>query len=188
MSKKLLLLTAGFAFSAWATAATAATAETGSRKDLQVFNDISKTVTRYVHFTVFDSVDASVKDGVVTLTGRVTMPFKKDDIEKRVAKVDGVREVRDEISVLPVSQFDDQLRLRLARAIYGQPGFWLYGRGAYPSIHIVVDHGHVTLTGVVNNDADRQMAGTTARQQFGVMSLKNDLKTKQEVKDALERS
>ena len=86
MSKKLLLLTAGFAFSAWATAATAATAETSSRKDLQVFNDISKAVTRYVHFTVFDSVDASVKDGVVTLTGRVTMPFKKDDIEKRVAR------------------------------------------------------------------------------------------------------
>ena len=56
------------------------------RKDLQVFNDISKAVTRYAQFTIFDSVDASVKDGVVTLTGRVTMPYKKDAIEKRVAE------------------------------------------------------------------------------------------------------
>jgi len=61
------------------------------RKDLQVFNDISKAVTRYAQFTIFDSVDASVKDGVVTLTGRVTMPYKKDAIEKRVSGIDGVK-------------------------------------------------------------------------------------------------
>src|ERR1043165_4703109 len=104
MRKSLLLLTAGLAFSmVWMTSAIAgaATADEGNRKDLQVFNDISKAVTRYSHFTVFDSVDASVKDGVVTLTGRVTMPFKRDDIEKRVSKVDGVRQVHDEIAVLP---------------------------------------------------------------------------------------
>ena len=51
---------------------------------------------RYTQFTIFDDVSASVKDGVVTLTGKVTMPYKRDDIEKRVAKVDGVREVRDQ--------------------------------------------------------------------------------------------
>src|ERR1700704_6104189 len=103
--RKLLTLVAGFALTA-----TVAVADTGQgRKDLQVFNDISKAVTRYAQFTIFDSVDASVKDGVVTLTGRVTMPYKKDEIEKRVAKIDGVRQVHDQISVLPVSQFDDQL-------------------------------------------------------------------------------
>jgi hyperosmotically inducible protein len=169
-------------------AAGAASASALDKQDLQLFKDIQKSVNHYAYFTIFDDISASVKDGIVTLDGHVTQPFKREDIEKRVAKVGGVVKVQDRIAVLPVSQFDDQLRLRLARAIYGQPGFWLYGRGAYPSIHIVVDHGHVTLTGVVNNDADRQMAGTTARQQFGVMSLKNDLKTKQEVKDALERS
>jgi hyperosmotically inducible periplasmic protein len=188
MTKKLLLLTAGFAFSAWASSAIAATAETGNRKDLQVFNDISKVVTRYVHFTVFDSVDASVKDGVVTLTGRVTMPFKRDDIEKRVAKIDGVREVRDEISVLPVSQFDDQIRYRVARAIYTNPNFWNYAILADPPIHVVVEHSRVTLTGTVQSEVEKALARSIATSQFGVMSVTNNLKTDAEAKDALEKA
>src|SRR4029079_19200569 len=77
------------------------------RKNLQVFNDISTAVNRYERFTIFDDVSAGVKDGGVTLTGRVTMPYKKTDIEKRIAKVDGVTQVIDRIEVLPVSQWDD---------------------------------------------------------------------------------
>jgi len=87
-------------------------ADAGPRKDLGVFNDVSKAVTRYAQFSIFDNVDVAVKDGVVTLTGDVTMPYKRDDIEKRVAKVDGVLQVSNQIKVLPVSQSDDQLRYR----------------------------------------------------------------------------
>src|SRR6516162_4657862 len=182
MTKRLLVLMAGVALSAWAASATAATTDTVNRKDLQVFNDISKAVTRYAHFTVFDSVDASVKDGVVTLTGRVTMPFKRDDIEKRVAKVDGVREVHDEISVLPVSQFDDQIRYRVARAIYTHPNFWNYAILADPPIHVVVEHSRVTLTGTVQSEVEKALARSIATGQFGVMSVTNNLKTDAEVK------
>src|SRR5260221_50401 len=108
------------------------------KKDLQVFNDVSKSVNRYSYFTIFDDVSANVKDGVVTLTGWVTMPYKKDDIVKRVARTDGVLRVRDNLAVLPVSRFDDQLRYQISRAIYGNPNFWNYGIGPNPSIHIVV--------------------------------------------------
>jgi len=183
MTKRVLAFMAGFAL-----LATAAFADTGDRKDLQVFNDISKTVQRYTHFTVFDNVDAQVKDGVVTLNGQVTMEFKRDDIEKRVSKVDGVRQVNDRIVVLPASQFDDQLRYRLARAIYSNPNFWNYAIGPNPPIHIVVDHSHVTLEGVVLNDIDRVIANSIANQQFGVMSVKNNLKTEAEARDALEKA
>ncbi len=186
MTKRVLALMAGFAFMTLST--TVAIADTGDRKDLQVFNDISKTVTRYAHFTVFDNVDASVKGGVVTLTGQVTMPYKREDIEKRVAKVDGVKQVEDKITVLPVSQFDDQLRYRIARAIYSNPNFWNYAIGPNPPIHIVVDHSHVTLEGVVLNDADRTIANSIVSNQFGVMSVKNNLKTDAEAKDALEKA
>jgi osmotically-inducible protein OsmY len=169
--------------------ATAAGADTGEgRKDLQVFNDISKAVTRYAQFTIFDSVDANVKDGVVTLTGRVTMPYKKDAIEQRVAKIDGVRQVRDEITVLPVSQFDDRLRYRIARAIYGNPNFWNYAIMADPPVHIVVEHSRVTLTGVVQSDVERMLARSIAGSQFGVMSVVNNLKTDAEARDALEKA
>src|SRR5215510_3825909 len=191
MRKSLMLFTAGLVVSmASMTPATAgaATADEDNRKDLQVFNDISKAVTRYAHFTVFDSVDASVKDGVVTLTGRVTMPFKRDDIEKRVAKVDGVRELHDEISVLPVSQFDDQIRYRVARAIYTNPNFWNYAILADPPIHVVVEHSRVTLTGTVQSEVEKALARSIATSQFGVMSVTSNLKTEAEVKDALEKA
>ena len=157
------------------------------RKDLQVFNDISTSVNRYTQFTIFDDVSASVKDGVVTLTGKVTMPYKRDEIEKRVAKIDGVRQVRDQITVLPVSQFDDELRYRIARSIYSNPNFWNYAIGPNPPIHIIVEHGRVTLTGVVNSDVDRMLARSIAA-QFNAFSVTNNLKTDAEVRSALEKS
>lgn len=156
------------------------------RKDLQVFNDISKTVNRYVYFTIFDDVSANVENGVATLTGKVTMPYKKSDIEKRVAKVDGVTKVINKIDVLPVSGFDDELRYKLARIIYGNSNFWNYAIMANPPIHIVVEHSRVTLTGVVQSEVDRALARSLAT-QFGVMSVKNELKTDAEVKEALEK-
>jgi hyperosmotically inducible protein len=185
MMRKLLTLAAGIALMA-----TVAGADTGGegRKDLQVFNDISKAVTRYSQFTIFDSVDANVKDGVVTLTGQVTMPYKKEELEKRVAKIDGVRQLRDEISVLPVSQFDDQLRRRIARAIYGNPNFWNYAIMADPPVHIVVEHSRVTLTGVVQSEVEKMLARSLATGQFGVMSVTNNLKTEAEARDALEKA
>ena len=88
---------------------------------------------RYSQFTIFDDVSANVKDGVVTLTGKVTMPYKRDDIAKRIAKVDGVRSVSDQIGVLPVSQFDDELRYRIARSIYNNSNFWNYAIMAEPA-------------------------------------------------------
>src|SRR5262249_22786168 len=138
-------------------------------------------------FTIFDDVSANVENGNVTLTGKVTQTFKKDDIEKRVAKVDGVQHVSNQIDVLPVSLFDDQLRHRIARSIYGNSNFWNYAIQANPPIHIIVDHGHVTLTGVVQSNVDRMLARSLAT-QFGVMSVKNDLKTEAEVKEQLEKS
>ena len=183
MTRRVLTLMAGIALMT-----TVAFADTGDRKDLQVFNDISKAVTRYTHFTVFDNVDAAVKNGVVTLTGQVTMEFKRDDIARRVAKVDGVKQVNDKITVLPVSQFDDQIRYRIARAIYSNPNFWNYAISANPPIHVVVEHSRVTLEGVVLSDVDRAIARSIATNQFGVMSVTNNLKTDAEAHDALEKA
>jgi hyperosmotically inducible periplasmic protein len=161
-------------------------AATPDRKDLQIFNDVSNAVNRYTQFTVFDDVNANVHDGTVTLTGKVTMPYKRDDIAKRVADVDGVTTVRNDIAVLPVSQFDDQLRYRIARAIYGNSSFWNYAAMANPPIHIVVDSGRVTLTGVVNSDVEKMLARSLAN-QFGALSVTNDLKTEAEARAALEK-
>jgi hyperosmotically inducible periplasmic protein len=170
-----------------ASIAQAAPSEDGNRKDFQIAKDIATSVQRYTRFTIFDDVSGNVKDGVVTLSGKVTMPYKRDDIEKRVKKLDGVRDVRDEITVLPVSQFDEQLRYRIARSIYNNSNFWNYAIMPNPPIHIVVEHGRVTLTGVVQSDVDRMLARSLAS-QFGAFSVTNALKTDAEVREALEKS
>src|ERR1041384_1968286 len=121
------------------------------RKDCQVAKDVATSVQRYVHFTIFDDINADVKDGNVTLTGRVTMPYKKDDIEKRVAKVAGVQRGKAGIAVLPFSTFDEALRARIARSIYSNSTFWNYAIMPNPPIHIVVENGRGTLAGGVNS-------------------------------------
>lgn len=156
------------------------------RKDFQVFNDIATQVNRYTQFTIFDSVDASVENGQVVLSGWVTMPYKKTDIERRVAKVDGVVSVTNDIQVTPVSQFDDELRFRIARAIYGNPSFWNYGAMANPPIHIVVVRGHVTLTGTVTSPVDRMLARSLAT-GYGAFDVRNELRTDAEVQAQLEK-
>jgi len=178
-SAAALILSASVAF--------ANPSQSTDRKDLQVLKDVATSVQRYTRFTIFDDVSASVKDGVVTLTGRVTMPFKHEDIAKRVAKIDGVTAVRDQIGVLPVSPFDDELRVRIARSIYGNSNFWNYGIMPNPPIHIVVEHGRVTLTGVVQSEVDRMLARSLAT-QFGALSVTNALKTDAEMQALLEKS
>jgi hyperosmotically inducible protein len=177
----------GLVVAALALAAHTAAAQSPARKDFQIFQDVSTAVNRYVYFTIFDDVSASVQNGEVTLTGKVTMPYKGSDIEKRVAKLDGVTRVVNRITTLPVSGFDDDLRYRIARSIYGNPNFWNYAVMINPPIHIVVERGRVTLTGVVQSEVDRALARALAT-QFGAMSVKNDLKTEAEVRDQLEQS
>ena len=159
--------------------------QNSERKDLQVFNDIADQVNRYTQLTIFDSISAQVDNGKVELTGWVTMPFKRDDLEKRVRKVEGVTNVDNKIGVLPVSQFDDELRFRIARAIYSHSSFWNYAAMANPPIRVVVNRGRVTLEGVVQSNVERMLARSLAS-GFGEFDLKNDLKTDAEVRESLE--
>lgn len=166
--------------------AAVAQAQPADRKDFQVFQDVAQQVNRYVNFTVFDTVNASIEHGVVTLTGKVTMPYKVDDLTRRVSRVSGVSRVVNQIEVLPASRFDDELRLRIARAIYSNPSFWHYASMANPPIHIVVERGRVVLEGVVNSDVERMLARSLAI-GFGEFSVDSRLKTDAEMAEALEQ-
>jgi osmotically-inducible protein OsmY len=128
----------------------------------QFQQDVEKLVRDHPQFTIFDDVDVRVEEGAVILGGKVTTPGKRKDIERRVARIDGVREVRNQIAVLPSLPADDELRRRVARAIYGSPSFWSYAALPRPPIHIIVERGHVTLRGTVNTHADRTMARSLA--------------------------
>ena len=183
MARKSFLVALAFAL-----LSSPAFADVTERKSLQIVNDVSSEVRKYTRFTIFDDVRVGVaEDGVVVLSGKVTMPFKKDDIERSVRKVDGVASVENRIEVLPVSTMDDELRYRIARAIYGNSAFWNYAAMANPPIHIVVKGGRVTLVGVVNSNVERMLARSLAT-GFGEFDVKNALKTDAEVQGELERT
>lgn len=153
-------------------------------QNLQLFRDVQRQVLGYPHFTIFDSVHANVDAGRVTLVGKVTMPYKKTDLEKRVAKVAAVTSIDNQIQVLPVSQFDNDLRYRIARAIYSNQNFRPYASMVNPPIHIIVERGRVWLEGVVANNVDRALAYSIAS-TFQTFALKNSLRTEEEVKKEL---
>ena len=87
--------------------------------------------------------------------------------------------------MLPVSQFDDELRFRIARAIYSNSSFWNYAAMANPPIRVVVNRGRVTLEGVVQSNVERMLARSLAS-GFGEFEVKNELKTDAEVREAME--
>lgn len=145
-------------------------------KDLRILDDVSATVNACPHFTIFDDVSISVEQGVVTLVGKVTTDYKRGELQKRVAAIQGVRQVVDQLEVLPASTFDDELRQQIARAIYGNANFWPYAVMRNPPIHIIVDRSRVTLTGLVRSEVDRRLAQALAT-QFNALSVTNALRT-----------
>lgn len=130
--------------------------------DEGIARSVRHEILMYPYYSIWDDVSFRVVNGSVELFGAVNQPFKKQDIEKRVQKIPGVTSVTDEIKVLPLSNEDDRLRLQVARAIYGDPRFARYAIQAVPPIHILVENGHVTLEGVVNNELEKQVAGMRA--------------------------
>lgn len=119
------------------------------------------------------NVDAN---GNVTLSGDVTNPVVKSDAGNVVKRIEGVEHVNNQIQVLPASFFDDGLRVRLFRTIYGYPTLQKYALGVNKPIRIIVDNGHVTLMGVVDSEMDRNIAGIRASGVPGTFSVDNELK------------
>jgi len=123
----------------------------------------------------------NVNNGVATIGGEVRNPVDKDSAIAEVVNTPGVKGVVDRVKVAPTSLFDDQLRLRVARAIYRDPSLSRYGMDPQAPIRIVVENGHVALYGVVMNDFDRNMAFIRANGVPGAFSVENHLQTDKEV-------
>lgn len=136
----------------------------GAYTDAQIAAKLTHEVRMYPRYTIWDNVAIRVREGDVELTGQVSLPFKKADLGRLAERVSGVRSVTNRLEVLPTSFFDDRLRLQIARAIYRDPVLSRYAIQAIPPIHIIVDNGHVTLEGVVNNEMEKNIAGMRAGQ------------------------
>jgi len=136
------------------------------------------TKLRYVRVgydNTFDYFALGVKDGVVTVEGQDRTGIGRDEALADIANMPGVKDVIENVSIEPVSQFDDGLRLRALRAIYRDPVLSKYGLDPARPIRIIVSNGHVTLYGSVDNKMDKQVAGIRASSLFGAFSVDNKL-------------
>ena len=127
-------------------------------------------------YGVFDNLAFKVNGGTVTLIGQVSRPTLKTDAERAVERIEGVERVINRIEVLPLSPYDNRIRLATYRAIYGNTALNRYALQAVPPIHIIVKNGNVTLEGVVANEGDKNIADIQARSVPGVFSVTNNLR------------
>lgn len=132
-----------------------------ARKDADIVKDVRSAVLRYPYYSVFDNVEFGVDNGAVVLYGSVWNGTHRSDIEAAVARVPGLRELKNEIKVQSASPFDDRLRGQIYARIYGDRLLPFVGHTDAP-VRIVVDNGRVTLTGWVNSEVDRQVFGNIA--------------------------
>ena len=152
---------------------------TMSPEEAHIVKDVRHNILMLPYYSIFDNISFRVNGSVVTLEGACPSgpPLDiKSDAAAAVKRVKGVTQVINNIKELPVSPMDDQIRRAEARAIYGDPEIGTrYGYQALPPIHIIVDNGHVTLTGVVNNQADDTMIRMRANQVPNVFSVTDNL-------------
>jgi hyperosmotically inducible protein len=144
--------------------------------DTDIARDVTHAIRMYPYYDIFDLVNGDVKDGVVTLRGAVHLPVHASAYVNLAKEVSGVKVVKNELEVLPLSNFDDQIRLRVARAIYGSGQLGpRYGIQALPPIHIIVKNGNVRLEGVVGTQIDKQIAEQKARFAATYFGFENNL-------------
>ena len=142
----------------------------------QILEKARHEIVTYYAYGIFDNINLAAQGDKLIVSGQVTQPFKKSDIGNFLTRVKGVATLENDLEVLPVSLFDDRLRLAVARAIYGDPFFVYYGNQALPPIHIIVKNGNVTLEGVVATTLDRTKAEMAARFAGLSFSVVNNLR------------
>jgi hyperosmotically inducible protein len=142
----------------------------------RIIREVRHELLMLPYFGVFDNIAYKVDGYTVTLLGQVTRPVLKSDAESAVKHIEGVEKVDNQIEVLPPSPVDDRLRRRLFRAIYGYPALERYALGVQKPIRIIVKNGHVTLEGVVDSEADKNIAGLRANGVSGIFSVDNNLR------------
>jgi hyperosmotically inducible protein len=138
--------------------------------------EVRKQLVTLPFYGVFDFLSYSVQGDTVVLSGQVVRPITRKDAERRVARIEGVERVINHIEVLPLSTFDDRIRVIAYRRIFRTGSLYRYSLGANPSIHIIVNRGHITLEGIVSNKIDSQLAYIAASQVPGVFSVTNNLR------------
>jgi hyperosmotically inducible protein len=150
--------------------------QAGSSQPKPIEEQVRHKLVSLPYLSLFDDLSYRVDGSTVSLFGEVTQPFIKSDAEHAVKHIEGVTQVNNQIEVLPLSPMDQQIRRQMVRALFRDPSLQRYAMGVIPSIHIIVKNGNVTLTGIVSNQMDKNLAYMRANGVPGVFSVTNNLR------------
>jgi hyperosmotically inducible periplasmic protein len=176
----------------------AATPDARQQAVLELAKEVRRQIVTQPRYGVFDNIHFAIQGDTVILRGQASRPVLRSDIENSVKRIEGVKNVTNEIEVLPPSPNDDRIRAEVYASIYRFPALQRYtanrgGGSRMPSvarmaggitndppmgwhaIHIIVKNGNVTLTGVVDSESDLSMAEMRANLVPGVFSVENEL-------------
>jgi hyperosmotically inducible protein len=176
MKRVVLWILAAVMTLSLAAAASAPSSTADSQRQERLYSEVRHELVMLPEVTVFDNLEYRVDGDTVTLYGQVRNPVLKDEASSVVKKIRGVESVNNQVEILPPSFFDDRIRRQEARAIYGYNSLFRYSLGTLPSIRIIVKNGNVTLAGVVDSQADKNIVGIRASGVPGVFSVENNLK------------
>ena len=142
---------------------------------------VYKQIIKLPYYGVFDNIAYRVDGDTVTLYGKVLRPTTRKSAERVVERIAGVEEVVNNIEVLPLSNFDDSIRLRTLRTLQNGGSLYRYFLGASPSVKIIVDRGNVSLEGYVATRGDYNLMNILTRGVPGAFSVKNNLIVEKEL-------
>ena len=148
----------------------------GETWDEAVAEAVGQAIQRYPHYSVFDYLDGGIDTGVVTLWGKVTADREKaDEIFERVAKIQGVQDVRSDIQTMPPSTADVNLRRSIFQAVSRSTHFERVSQARNPPFHIIVHNSVVTLVGYVQGEIEQRELVRIVTQTQGVLRVENQL-------------
>jgi len=174
-NRSLILFAALLALGVLSVAQDAQRDQPSARAQERIAREVRHELLMLPYFGVFDNIAYKVDGYNVTLLGQVVRPTLKSDAENVVKHIEGVEKVDNQIEVLPPSPMDERLRMSLFRAIYGYPALEKYALGVQKPIRIIVKNGRVTLEGVVDSEADKNLVNLRANGVSGVFSVTNNL-------------
>ncbi len=176
MIKKIYITLAAVLVIATSTSVAAPLSSGQQGENYATLREIRKKLVTLPYYGVFDNLAYKLEGDTVILYGQVVRPSTRKDAERRVRKIEGIEQVVNKIEVLPLSGFDDRIRVRAFRALFRTGGLYRYAAGVNPAIHIIVKGGHITLEGVVANKTDSQLAYFAVNGVPEVFSVTNNLR------------
>ena len=148
----------------------------GSQSVKNLEQQVFKKINGLPYYGVFDHIAFEVKpDNSVILYGKVNSLGTRNSAERVVRRIPGVTSVENRITDLPPSGFDNQIRRAIVRNFVNSAGVYMYLREPSPSVRIIVENGHVTLEGYVDNRGTANLMRILANQVPGVFSVHSNL-------------